>query len=56
MPPTMLMESLRNLRRRVKLFGVFYGLGVVVAAAAALVLLVVLADWCCRCPWPCGWW
>lgn len=52
MPPAMdiagtanLLESLRNLRRRVKLLSVLYGVGVVLAAAVGLVLAVVGLDY-----------
>ncbi len=45
MPPTLLIESLQDLRRRVKLFGVLYGVGIVIACAVALVLAAVLIDW-----------
>src|SRR5690349_8401198 len=53
MPPTIdvtgrasgLLESLNAIRRRVKVFGVAYGVGVVLAAAVALVLAVVAIDW-----------
>ena len=44
MPPTNLMEALQNLRRRVKVFGVVYGVGLVVASAVGLLLAVVLID------------
>jgi len=58
MPPTMdyaatganLLESLRNLRRRVKLLSVAYGAGIVLASAVGLVLAVVLLDYLLQLP------
>src|SRR5688572_17891526 len=44
MPPTVLIDALEGLRRRVKFFGVAYGVGVVLAAAVGLLLAVVLID------------
>jgi hypothetical protein len=44
MPPTMLLDALEGIRRRVKFFGVAYGVGVVLAAAVGLLLAVVLLD------------
>jgi hypothetical protein len=41
----MLIESLRTVRRRVKLLGVAFGAGVVIACAVLLLLAVVLLDW-----------
>src|SRR4051812_19314983 len=60
MPPTMdytgratgLLESLQDIRRRVKVFGVAYGVGVVVACAVVLVLAAVLIDWALALPRP----
>src|SRR5438105_2638179 len=37
MPPTMLMDALQSVRRRVKWLGVAYGIGLAIAAAIALV-------------------
>ena len=45
MPPTMLLNSLESIRRRVRTLSVVFGIGVVVSAAAALVVLVVLLDY-----------
>lgn len=45
MPPTMLIESLHNVRRRVKVLGVLYGAGIVAAAAVGLLVAVVFLDW-----------
>ncbi len=44
MPPTMLINALEGLRRRVRLFSVAYGVGVVLAAAVGLLLAIVLVD------------
>src|SRR5215217_3972698 len=66
MPPTMqldssaspnaaaphLIQSLQDLRRKVKVFAVAYGAGVVVAAAAGLLLATVLLDWMLNLPTP----
>jgi hypothetical protein len=41
----MLINSLENVRRRVRLLGVLYGVGVVLAAAVALLLVVILLDY-----------
>src|SRR2546421_1586422 len=53
MPPTMLMDALQSVRRRVKLLGVAYGIGLAIAAAIALVLSPILADYILNLPaWP----
>lgn len=44
MPPTMLIGALEGVRRRVRFFGIAYGIGVVLAAAVGLLLAVVLLD------------
>src|SRR5687768_12519194 len=44
MPPTMLIDALHGVRRRVKFFSVAYGAGVVLAAAIGVLLAVVLVD------------
>lgn len=44
MPPTMLIDALQGVRRRVRFFGAAYGVGVVLAAAVGLLLAVVLLD------------
>src|SRR5688572_7260037 len=44
MPPTMLIDALHGVRRRVRFFSVAYGVGVVLAAAVGLLLAVVLID------------
>ncbi|HEX8914355.1 MAG TPA: hypothetical protein VF796_18555, partial [Humisphaera sp.] len=45
-----LLESLRALRRKVKLLTVLYGVGIVLACAVALLLAVVLLDFLLRLP------
>lgn len=53
MPPTMLIDTLHGLRRRVKLLGVVYGIGVAVALAVALLLGTILFDYLLNLPaWP----
>ena len=41
MPPTALMESLQGVRRRVKLLGITYGVGVALAVTIGLVLCTI---------------
>ncbi|MCC7349050.1 MAG: hypothetical protein IT446_00640 [Phycisphaerales bacterium] len=45
MPPTILIQSLQGVRRRAKLLGLAYGLGIVVVCAAALLLAGVGVDY-----------
>src|SRR5688572_7369962 len=45
MPPTMLIDALHGVRRRVRFFSVAYGVGVVLAAAVGLLLALVLLDY-----------
>lgn len=53
MPPTMLMDALQAVRRRVKFLGVAYGVGIAVALAVGLLLFTVLADYLLNLPaWP----
>src|SRR3954464_14293683 len=53
MPPAMLINALEAVRRRVKMLGVVYGIGIAVAAACALLLLTVLFDYLFNLPaWP----
>jgi hypothetical protein len=53
MPPTMLMDALQAVRRRVKLLGVVYGVGIAVAVAIALLLTTILFDYLLNLPaWP----
>src|SRR3954469_18241668 len=53
MPPTMLMDALQAIRRRVKLLGVVYGVGIAVAVAVALLLGTILFDYLLNLPaWP----
>lgn len=51
-PTSGLVQTLQDIRRRVKLFSVAYGAGVVVAAAAGLLLATVLLDWLLNLPTP----
>src|SRR5688572_3974180 len=51
-PTPGLIQTLQDIRRRVKLFSVAYGAGVVVAAAAGLLLATVLIDWLLNLPTP----
>src|SRR5688500_4186898 len=50
MPPTILMQSLEALRRKVKLLGVAYGVGLLLASAIALLLGAVLLDYMLNLP------
>src|SRR5262249_46233337 len=53
MPPTMLMDALAAVRRRVKLLGLVYGIGIAVAAAIGLLLGIVFFDYLVNLPaWP----
>src|SRR5689334_2612181 len=53
MPPTMLIDALQGIRRRVKLLGVCYGVGTAVAVAVALRLRTILFDYLLSLPaWP----
>ncbi|MCC6422548.1 MAG: hypothetical protein IT447_03650 [Phycisphaerales bacterium] len=45
MPPTILIQSLQGVRRRAKLLGLAYGLGIVIACAAALLVASVGVDY-----------
>src|SRR5688572_28418471 len=44
MPPTLLIDALQGVRRRVRFFSVAYGVGVVLAAAIGVLLAIVLLD------------
>src|SRR3954465_13350620 len=44
MPPTMLIDALHGVRRRVRFFSVAYGVGLVLAGAVGLLLAIVLFD------------
>src|ERR1700722_10427780 len=46
MPPTLLIDSLHGVRRRVKTLSVLFGVGIVVACAAATLLAAGFLDWC----------
>src|SRR5438477_4371354 len=50
MPPTILLNSLEGIRRRVRVLGVLYGLGIVLAAAVGLLLIVVGLDYLLNLP------
>ena len=53
MPPTMLIDALQGIRRRVKLLGVVYGIGIAVAVAVGLLLGTILFDYLLNLPaWP----
>src|SRR3954469_2803795 len=53
MPPTMLMDALQAIRRRVKVLGVVYGVGIAVAVAVGLLLGTILFDYLLNLPaWP----
>lgn len=50
MPPTILLESLHAIRRRVKLLSILFGLGLALAAAIGLLLVIVLLDYALNLP------
>ncbi|MGH7213833.1 MAG: hypothetical protein ACREIT_03615, partial [Tepidisphaeraceae bacterium] len=50
MPPTLLLAALTSLRRRLKLLGIVYGLGVLVASVVLVALGVVLVDYVLHLP------
>jgi hypothetical protein len=50
MPPTILMQSLEALRRKVKVLGVAYGVGLLLASAVVLLLAAVLLDYLLNLP------
>ena len=50
MQPTILIESLESVRRRVRVLAVAYGVGLVVTAAVCLLLAAVGADWLLNLP------
>src|SRR4051812_5643469 len=53
MPPTMLIDALQGVRRRVKLLGITYGVGTALALALGLILLTVFTDYLLNLPaWP----
>ena len=53
MPPAMLINALEAVRRRVKLLGVMYGVGIAIAAAVGMLLFTILFDYLFNLPaWP----
>src|SRR4051812_31868201 len=50
MPPTMLMDALGAVRRRVKFLSVAFGLGVTLAAAVLVLLLLIFTDYLLNLP------
>src|SRR4051812_14217945 len=50
MPPTMLLNSLEALRRKVKLLGVAYGVGIALAVAVCGLLLATILDYLLNLP------
>src|SRR6187397_3185737 len=50
MPPTMLLNSLEGLRRKVKWLGVVYGIGIALAVAAGGLLGATLLDYVLNLP------
>ena len=45
MPPTILIQSLESVRRRVRWLSVFFGLGVALASACALLFCIITVDY-----------
>ena len=45
MPPTVLLNSLQTVRRKVKTLSVAFGVGIVVACAVGVILATVFLDW-----------
>ena len=50
MPPTLLINSLNDLRRRVKFLSVLFGVGVLLASAVGILLATVLVDYILKLP------
>ena len=50
MPPTMLLDHLQGVRRKVRVLSILFGVGIVVAAAAGLLLATVLLDYMLNLP------
>src|SRR5687768_7925587 len=50
MPPTILLDSLKSVRRRVRTLSLMYGVGVLLAAAVGLLLATVLVDYLLNLP------
>src|SRR5579864_4587559 len=45
MPPTVLLNSLQTVRRRVKVLSVAFGVGIVVACAVGVIVATSFLDW-----------
>ena len=50
MPPTLLINSLNDLRRRVKFLSVLFGVGILLASAVGILLATVLVDYILKLP------
>ena len=50
MPPTLLIDSLNGLRRRVKFLSVLFGVGILLASAVGILLATVLLDYVLKLP------
>jgi len=50
MPPTAIIDSLQQVRRKVKFFSVAIGVGMVVAAAVGVLAATILLDYCLNLP------
>jgi hypothetical protein len=50
MPPTLLINSLNDLRRRVKLLSILFGVGILLASAVGILLATVFVDYVLKLP------
>jgi len=50
MPPTRLLDTLQDLRRKIRLMSLIYGTGIVIAAAVGLLLALTLLDYILNLP------
>src|SRR6266480_6715884 len=50
MPPTLLINSLNDLRRRVKLLSILFGVGILLASAVGILLATVFVDYLLKLP------
>src|SRR4051812_49187303 len=50
MPPTMLLNSLESIRRRVRTLSVVFGIGIIAASAVGLIVALVLLDYALNLP------